>query len=111
MSEDPSVIRKQVEITNELGLHVRPALKFVKLAGQFQSEIRVCYNGKQVNGKGILDLTLLAAECGTKLDLEARGPDAVKAIEALVSLVESRFGEVAEESEELFRDSRMPDAG
>ena len=111
MSEDPSVIRKQVEITNELGLHVRPALKFVKLAGQFQSEIRVCYNGKQVNGKGILDLTLLAAESGTTLELEARGPDAAEAIEALVSLVESQFGESDEESETPSGDSRIPDAG
>ena len=93
MSEDPPVIRKQVEISNELGLHVRPARKFVKLAARFQSDIRVCYNGLRVNGKAILDLTLLAAECGTKLDLEARGSDAQEAIDALAALVEDQFGE------------------
>lgn len=109
MSEDPSLIRKQVEITNELGLHVRPALKFVKLAGRFQSEIRVCYNGKRVNGKGILDLTLLAAECGTRLELEARGPDAGEAIEALVGLIESQFGEGDSESGDSSGDSRLAD--
>ncbi len=86
MSHDPSVARRQVEITNEYGLHLGPAAKFVKLAGQFQSEIRVHHNGKEINGKSILDLTLLAAESGTRLDLEAHGPDAAAAIDALARL-------------------------
>jgi phosphocarrier protein HPr len=91
MSHDPSVARRQVEITNEFGLHLGPAAKFVKLASQFQSEIRVHYNAKEINGKSILDLTLLAAESGTRLDLEARGPDAEAAIEALARLVLAQF--------------------
>jgi phosphocarrier protein len=93
MSHDPSVARRQVEITNEFGLHLGPAAKFVKLASQFQSEIRVHHNGKQINGKSILDLTLLAAESGTRLDLEAQGSDAAAAIDALVRLVVSEFRE------------------
>lgn len=95
MSHDPDleVARRQVEITNVLGLHFRPAQKFVKLASQFQSEIRVQYNGKESNGKSFLDLTLLAAERGTLLDLEACGPDAEAAVAALVELVLSQFGE------------------
>lgn len=93
MSHDPSVARRQVEITNEYGLHLGPAAKFVKLAGQFQSEIRVHHNGKVSNGKSILDLTLLAAESGTRLDLEAQGPDAVAAVDALANLVLSQFRE------------------
>jgi phosphocarrier protein HPr len=91
MSHDPSVSRRQVEIKNELGLHLSPAMKFVRLASQFQSEIRVSHNGKEINGKSILDLTLLAAECGAKLDLEASGPDAADAVDALARLVESQF--------------------
>jgi phosphocarrier protein HPr len=91
MSHDPSVVRRQVEVTNELGLHLTPAMRFVKLAGQFQSEIRVSHNGKEINGKSILDLTLLAAECGTRLDLQASGPDAEQAVGALARLVESQF--------------------
>ena len=74
MSHDTTVARRQVEITNSLGLHLRPADKFVKLAVAYQSDIRVHYNGNQFNGKSILDLTTLAAECGTRLELEARGP-------------------------------------
>ena len=93
MSQDTTAVRRQVEITNSLGLHLRPADKFVKLALRYQSEIRVHYNGNQFNGKSILDLTTLAAECGTRLELEARGPDAQDAIEALADLVLARFYE------------------
>ena len=93
MSHDPSVARRHVKITNEEGLHMRPAYQFAKLAGQFQAEIRVLHDGKEVNGKSILDLTLLAAYRGTQLELEARGPDAEAALEALSRLVFSEFRE------------------
>jgi phosphocarrier protein len=93
MSHDTIVARRQVEITNSLGLHLRPADKFVKLAVRYQSEIRVLYNGNQFNGKSILDLTTLAAERGTRLELEAHGPDAAQAIEALAELVAAQFYE------------------
>src|SRR5205823_5583893 len=93
MSHDSPGIRRQVEILNSLGLHMRPADRFVKLALRFQSEIRVTHNGNVFNGKSILDLTSVGAECGTLLDLEARGPDAVEAIAALAELVAARFHE------------------
>jgi phosphocarrier protein len=90
------VARRQVEILNAYGLHLRPADKFVRLAYQFQAEIRVHYKGHAYNGKSILDLTSLAAECGTRLDLEARGPDAEAALAALADLVAARFHETGE---------------
>jgi phosphocarrier protein HPr len=93
MSHDPPVVRRQVEILNSLGLHMRPADKFVKLAQRYRSEIRVIHNGNEFNGKSILDLTSVAAECGTRLELEARGPDASEAIAALAELVAARFHE------------------
>jgi phosphocarrier protein HPr len=93
MSHDTRVARRQVEITNSLGLHLRPADKFVKLALRYESDIRVHYNGKQFNGKSILDLMTVTAECGTRLELEARGPDAEDAIQALETLVLARFYE------------------
>ncbi|GAC1464931.1 MAG: hypothetical protein NVSMB9_04070 [Isosphaeraceae bacterium] len=101
MSHDPSISRRDVEITNEYGLHLGPAGKFVKLAALFQSEIRVRHGSKVINGKSILDLTLLAAECGSRLSLEAEGPDAEAAVEALAQLVVSEFreGESDPESE------------
>jgi phosphocarrier protein HPr len=93
---DQPVAHRQVEILNAYGLHLRPADKFVRLAYQFQAEIRVHYKGHAYNGKSILDLTSLAAECGTRLDLEARGPDAEAAITALAELVSARFHETSE---------------
>ena len=93
MSHDPPVARRQVELTNSYGLHLGPAGKFVKLASRFQSDIRVLFNGKEINGKSILDLTLLAAERGSRLDLEARGPDADDAVSALARLVIAEFHE------------------
>jgi len=93
MSHETDVARRHVEIANRLGLHMRAADQFVSLARQFQSDIRVHHYGNQCNGKSILDLTILAAECGTRLELEASGPDAVAAVEALAVLVLARFYE------------------
>lgn len=100
MSQDSPVARRQVEITNALGLHLRPADRFVRLATRFQSDIRVQADGRAINGKSILDLTTLAAECGTRLDIEAQGPDAEAAVTALVDLVQARFYE-DESSDEI----------
>ena len=82
-----SFVRRDADITNALGLHMRAAEKFVRVAHQFRAEIRVRYAGKEANGKSILDLMTLAAECGSRLILEARGEDAEAALAALVDLV------------------------
>jgi phosphocarrier protein HPr len=101
MTHEPTVARRQVEITNPLGLHLRPADKFVQLANTFpETEVRVRYRDREFNGKSILELTMLAAECGTKLELEARGPRAQAAVEALAELVLARFHEGPEGTEE-----------
>ncbi|HEY2159516.1 MAG TPA: HPr family phosphocarrier protein [Isosphaeraceae bacterium] len=93
MSQDPPTARRRVEILNALGLHLRPADKFVRLAHQFASEIRVVYNGQETDGKSILALSTLAAERGAVLEVVARGPDAVAAVAALADLVAARFFE------------------
>jgi phosphocarrier protein len=89
--EARGVARRRVEIVNTHGLHMRPAAKFVKLASSFESEISVTHQAMRVNGKSILDMASLAAECGSMLDLEARGPDAGAAIDALAGLVSAGF--------------------
>jgi phosphocarrier protein HPr len=86
-------VRRPVVILNALGLHFRPAGQFVDLAKRFAAEIRVHRDGLGVDGKSILDLAMLAAECGTRLELEARGPDAEAAVSALAALVAARFHE------------------
>ena len=93
MTDDHSAVRRQVEIVNPLGLHLRPADKFVRLASSFtDTDVQVHYKGQAYNGKSLLELTMLAAELGSLLEIEARGPAAAKAVDALADLV-SHFDE------------------
>jgi phosphocarrier protein HPr len=91
MDHDDVVARRQVTIVNTYGLHMRPSSRFVKLASSFQSEIRVHFREATANGKSLLDMTSLAAERGTTLEIEARGADAEPALEALAALVAAGF--------------------
>jgi phosphocarrier protein len=91
MGDGRTIARRRVEVVNPYGLHLRPADKFVRLAHQFQSEVRVECRGVRANGKSMLDMTTLAAECGSILDLEAIGPDAEVALDALADLVAAGF--------------------
>ncbi len=79
----PESSRRQVEVTNPLGFHMRAASLFVQLSQQFRAEVRVCCNGRAANGRSILDLLTLAAEFGARIELEAIGPDAEAATAAL----------------------------
>ena len=91
MENQPVIARRNVLIVNAKGLHMRPATKFVKLANGYRSDIAVTGRELTVNGKSILDMTSLAAECGTTLELEARGDDAEAAVDALAELVAAGF--------------------
>lgn len=91
MSTNASGGFREVMINHEYGLHFRPADLFARTASRFVSTIQVFYNGQGVNGKSILDLATLAAECGAVLKIQAEGPDATTALDELVRLVESDF--------------------
>lgn len=84
---------KTVRIQNRLGLHARPAAEFVKLAGRFDSEIRVRREDTEVNGKSIMGVLMLAAEQGTEITIQADGDDARDAVSALSDLVKRGFEE------------------
>jgi phosphotransferase system HPr (HPr) family protein len=86
--QTPRVTRKIV-IRNAQGLHARPAEKFARLAMQFQSRIELVREGRRVVASSIMELLTLGAAQGTELILEAEGPDAEEAVEALAKLVES----------------------
>lgn len=85
--------RSEVEVSNELGLHLRAAAAFVKRAECFASDIRVSRDSQSANGKSIIALVTLAASKGTQLEIEAEGNDAAAAVEALIALVDDKFGE------------------
>ena len=84
---------RTVTIVNRYGLHARPAAEFVKLAGSFRAEIMVRKDELEVNGKSIMGMMMLAAECGAAITIRALGSDAEAAVDALTDLVASRFGE------------------
>lgn len=84
---------RSVTVVNQLGLHARAAARFVHLAARFESRIRVGRESKVMDGKSIMGILLLAASRGTTLTVSADGPDESDAVDALVDLVESGFGE------------------
>jgi len=87
------MVIRSVEVTNALGLHARAAARFVHLATRFSSQIRVSRDAKVMDGKSIMGILLLAAARGTRLTISADGPDETTAVDSLVQLVESGFGE------------------
>ncbi|HZR36440.1 MAG TPA: HPr family phosphocarrier protein [Nevskia sp.] len=88
-------IEKTVTIVNRLGLHARAAAKLVTLAAKYQSAVQVRKDGREVSGKSIMGVMMLAAAQGSHITLVAQGPDAAEAIEALAALVANRFEEEA----------------
>ena len=86
-------VEQSVQIVNKNGLHARPAAEMVKAAAKFKSDITISREDIEVNGKSIMGVMMLAAECGSSILLRATGPDAQEAVSALASLVASRFGE------------------
>jgi phosphocarrier protein len=85
------VCEMSVEIKNADGLHMRPAMQFVDIANQFQCDITVSNNENTVDGKSIMQMSMLAATCGTKLKIKAEGTDAQQAVNALRELVENKM--------------------
>jgi phosphocarrier protein HPr len=83
----------EVTIVNKYGLHARPAAEFVKLANRFTSEVFIRKDDVEVSGKSIMGVMMLAAECGATVHVRAAGADAREAVDALVGLVQNRFGE------------------
>jgi phosphocarrier protein HPr len=84
---------RTVTIMNKNGVHARPAAEIVKTAGRFTSNITIVRDDLEVNGKSIMGVMMLAAECGSQITLRATGDDAEDAVEALAQLVAAKFGE------------------
>jgi phosphocarrier protein len=88
-----AVIEAALPIVNSLGLHARPAAEFVKIAARFTCSVQVRKDTLEVNGKSIMGMMMLAAECGSSLMLRLEGDDAHAALAALEALVAAGFGE------------------
>jgi len=89
----PAQVNRSVTICNQRGLHARAAARFVKLAFEYDADITVTKAGASVSGRSIMGLMMLAAGPGSTVDLSATGPDAARAIDALVALITGGFNE------------------
>lgn len=87
------MLKREIVIINKLGLHARAAAKFVTLAAGFDAEIRLIRGNREINGKSIMGVMMLAAGCGTSLELRATGPEAEQALDHLENLILRRFDE------------------
>ena len=86
-------MKQEILIINKLGLHARASTKLTQTASQFKSDIWIERNGRRVNAKSIMGVMMLAASKGSTVTLEANGADEVEAMDALVTLINNRFGE------------------
>ncbi len=86
-------MKKELLVSNKLGIHARPAAMFVKIANRFNCNIFVEKDGEKVNGKSIMGLMMLAAGPGSKLTVHAEGHDASAALAELDALLKRKFDE------------------
>lgn len=87
------MLEQTITISNKLGLHARASAKLTKAARQFQSDVWLTRNSRRVNGKSIMGVMMLAAGIGSEVLLETDGPDEAQAMQALVDLINDKFGE------------------
>jgi len=87
------VIIKKVKILNKMGLHARPAAQFVKIASKYKSDVYLSKNNREINGKSIMGVMMLAAEMGSELEIKVDGDDEQMVIDELVSLINNKFDE------------------
>ena len=84
---------KEIKILNKLGMHARASAKFTQLASRYRSDVWLTRNDRKVNAKSIMGVMMLAANQGATLIIETTGEDEIEAMQALVQLIEDRFGE------------------
>jgi phosphocarrier protein HPr len=82
---------REVRITNPLGVHARPSARIVALASRFRSRVSLVVNGRSADARSIVAVMLLAANVGSIVSIEAVGPDAQEALEAMTTLISGRF--------------------
>ena len=87
------MLQRDLEIVNRLGLHARASSKLTQMANQFACEVWISRGDRRVNAKSIMGVMMLAAGKGVMIKLETEGSDEVEAMNALVGLINDKFGE------------------
>lgn len=87
------MLKQKVTIINKLGLHARAAMKLINEASRYQSEIIIHYRNHEVNAKSILNVMAIGASKGSELEFTVEGNDEAEAMQAMIDLINNRFGE------------------
>lgn len=87
------MLSENIVIINKLGLHARAAAKFVSTASKFESTIKITKDDREVDGKSIMSVMMLAASCGTTINVMTDGADESEALLAIKELINDKFGE------------------
>ena len=87
------MIKTNISISNKLGLHARASAKLTKLTTSFKSDVAMTRNGRRVNAKSIMGVMMLAAGMGAEIEIETEGEDEQPAMDAIVALINDKFGE------------------
>ncbi|BAO84351.1 phosphotransferase system, HPr-related protein [Serpentinimonas maccroryi] len=87
------MLKTSATISNKLGLHARASAKLTKLAGQYACEVWMSRGGRRINAKSIMGVMMLAAGLGSQVEIETDGPDEQEAMQALLALIDDKFGE------------------
>ncbi len=87
------MVKREIKVTNKLGLHARASAKLTQLASRFKSQVFLTRNGRRVNAKSIMGVMMLAAGIGSTLELETDGPDEAEALDAIERLFAAKFDE------------------
>ncbi|MCM2480103.1 HPr family phosphocarrier protein [Serpentinimonas maccroryi] len=87
------MLKTSATISNKLGLHARASAKLTKLAGQYACEVWMSRGGRRINAKSIMGVMMLAAGMGSQVEIETDGPDEQAAMQALLALIDDKFGE------------------
>ncbi|MFA5241413.1 MAG: HPr family phosphocarrier protein [Sulfuricella sp.] len=87
------MLQRDIEISNKLGLHARASAKITQTASQHKSQVWLSRNGKRINAKSIMGVMMLAAAKGTTIGIEIEGEDEEQAMQALIHLINDKFGE------------------
>lgn len=85
--------KEKVEIVNKLGLHARAAAKLISTATRFESSVKIAKDGREVDGKSIMSVMMLAASKGTWIEITTDGADELDALSAITQLIADKFDE------------------
>ena len=87
------MVKREIKVTNRLGLHARASAKLTQTASKFKADVFLSRNGRRVNAKSIMGVMMLAAGIGSVLEMETIGPDEAEAFDAIEKLFADKFGE------------------